>query len=169
MKVKVIEREVMDPLADTSMEEIPVNSIGDAGTISLLDNTKPGADIILRTLESELTGFRFIWSEKPAGAPAEAEQIERAALADLCILALGDCGSCTTWVILDAIRLEGMGVPTISICSDRFGEYARRLASANGMPGLRIVEVEHPIAGLEPEAVRGKAKKIIPSIMDHLR
>lgn len=169
MKVKIIERDVMDPLADTSMEEIPVNSIGDAGTISLFDNTKPGADIILRTLESGLSGFSFIWSEKPAGAPAEAEQIERAASGDLCILALGDCGSCTTWVILDAIRLEGMGVPTISICSDHFSEYARRLAAAHGMPGLRIVEVEHPIAGLEPEAVRRKAEKLIPSILDHLR
>ncbi|MGB9837196.1 UGSC family (seleno)protein [Methanothermobacter sp.] len=169
MKVKIIERDVMDPLADTIMEETPVNSIGDAGTISLLDNTKPGADLILRTVESALTGFNFIWSEKPAGAPARAEQIARAAGGDLCILALGDCGSCTTWVILDAIRLEGMGVPTISICSDRFSEYARRLASAQGMPGLRIVEVEHPIAGLEPEAVRRRAEKIIPSILDHLR
>ncbi|MDI6701840.1 UGSC family (seleno)protein [Methanothermobacter wolfeii] len=168
MKVRIVERDVMDPLADTAMEETPVNPIRDVGKVSLLDNTKPGADIILRTVEESLSGFSTVWAEKPAGAPAEEDQIGVAAGADLCILALGDCGSCTTWVILDAIRLEGMGVPTISICSDRFREYAKRLAAAHGMPGLRIVEIGHPIAGIEPEAVRKKADGIIGDIMEYL-
>ncbi|MDI6818097.1 MAG: UGSC family (seleno)protein [Methanothermobacter thermautotrophicus] len=169
MKVRIVERDVMDPLADTCMDEMPVNRVGDVKTISLLDNTKPGARTILEAVESSLEGLRFLWSEKPAGAPASEDQINRAGEGDLCILALGDCGSCTTWVILDAIRLEGMGVPTISICSDTFREYAEKLAAAHGMPGLRIVEIEHPVAGLETEEILRKARKIMPAIVDHLR
>ncbi|MBE2899893.1 hypothetical protein DNK57_03535 [Methanothermobacter thermautotrophicus] len=169
MKIRIVEREVMNPLADTCMDEIPVNRIGDVRTVTLLDNTKPGARTILEAVESSLESLRFLWSKKPAGAPATEAQINGARQGDLCILALGDCGSCTTWVILDAIRLEGMGVPTISICSDRFREYAEKLAAAHGMPDLRIVEIEHPIAGLESEDILRKARKIIPSILEHLR
>ncbi len=62
----------------------------------------------------------LLWVKKPAGAPATIKQLEIAANAEIVILALGDCGSCSSWVILDAIRLEKMGTPTISICSDRF-------------------------------------------------
>ncbi len=74
MKVRIVERDVMDPLADTAMEETPVNPIRDVGKVSLLDNTKPGADIILRTVEESLSWFSTVWAEKPAGAPAEEDQ-----------------------------------------------------------------------------------------------
>jgi len=77
---------------------------------------------------------------------------------------LADCGSCTSWVVLDAIRLEEMGVPTISICSDQFTPFARELASAHGMDDLRLLEVEHPIAGSSPDEVEEKAFKIIPAL-----
>ncbi|MCE7699225.1 MAG: hypothetical protein K8E24_010555, partial [Methanobacterium paludis] len=96
------------------------------------------------------------------------QQIEKAADAELSILALGDCGSCTTWVVLDAIRLEKRGVPTISICSHHFAPFARELAGSYGAKNLRIVEIEHPIAGLSEKDVKAKTLKIIPKIKEIL-
>ena len=87
-----------------------------------------------------------------------------AAKSEIVILALGDCGSCSSWVILDAIRLEKMGTPTISICSDRFSPFAHELAKSHGAENLNILTVEHPIAGLSKEEIVKKTCKIIPPL-----
>ncbi len=80
------------------------------------------------------------------------------------MIALGDCGSCSSWVILDAIRLEKKGVPTISICSERFTEFAHELAKSHGAEDLRILSVEHPIAGLSNNEIQTKTLPILPSL-----
>ncbi len=165
VKVNVTEREVMDPLADFGGEKIDLNEIpSEISKISLFDNTKPNADVILETIGSELKRVEIIHAEKPAGAGASDEQLQNASRGDVSILALGDCGSCTTWVILDAIRLEKEGVATISICSHKFASFARNLAQAHGADSLRILEVEHPIAGRKRDEVVEKTLKIVLNI-----
>lgn len=164
MKIKVIEREVLNPLADTDALEIEINPIPEKiDFVSFLDNTKPNADLLLDTIREKLEFNNSIKVRKPAGAPGTDEQI-REAKADLSILALGDCGSCTTWLILDAIKLEKQGTPTISVCSDIFAPFARELAESYGAGGLRIVEVEHPLAGQSRESIENKGQKLINQI-----
>lgn len=165
MKVNVTEREVMDPLANFGGEKIGLNEIPpEISKISLFDNTKPNADTILETIGSELKEIEIIQAEKPAGCGATDDQLQLATQGDVSILAIGDCGSCTTWIILDAIRLEKEGVPTISICSHKFGHFARNLAQSHGAKDLRIIEVIHPIAGQGNPTVKEKTLKIIPEI-----
>ncbi len=165
MNINVIERDLMNPLAESAGKKIVLRNIpSKIEKISLFDNTKPNADVILETIESQLEGMEIIHSEKPAGAGATDAQLQNAAQGDVSILALGDCGSCTTWVILDAIRLEKKGVATISICSHKFASFARNLAQAHGAENLRILEVDHPIAGREKGEVVEKALKIVPEI-----
>ncbi|MGB9977897.1 UGSC family (seleno)protein [Methanobacterium sp.] len=159
MRVKVIEKEVMNPLGETAADKIEVMPVPEEiNKISYFDNTKPNADVILASIAESLnmTGKKV---EKPAGAGATDEQLNDAADADLSIIAVGDCGSCSTWVILDAIRLEKKGTPTISICSDNFMDYARSLAKSYGADDLRIVEIKHPISGQKEEDVRKKARE----------
>jgi hypothetical protein len=165
MKVKIVEKEVMDPLAEINTVKMELNPIPHYfEVISLLDNTKPGAEVILGFLKENLGNKKFIDVNKPAGAPATTEQLEMGVTADIAILALGDCGSCSSWVILDAIRLEKMGTPTISICSDRFSEFAHELAKSHGAEDLRILSVKHPIAGLSTDEIKEKTQKILPSL-----
>lgn len=164
MRVKVIEKEVMDPLGETAADKIEVMPVpSKINKISYFDNTKPNADVILAAIDESLdiNGKKV---EKPAGAGATEEQLKDAANADLSIIAVGDCGSCSTWVILDAIRLEKKGIPTISICSDNFMDYARSLAKSHGADDLRIVEIKHPISGQEEYNVREKATETIKEI-----
>ncbi len=170
MKVKIIEKDVLNPLAekeDVKMEITPIPE--NINGISLFDNTKPNADVILNSIGQNLDEISFHWVKKPAGAPATPQQLKKAAEADLSILALGDCGSCTTWVILDAIKLEEEGIPTISICSHQFTTFAHELARSHGMENLRIVEIEHPIAGQSREQVERKLKKILPEMKTLLK
>lgn len=165
MSFKIKERKVLSPLGKIETKKLDLTPFPyDFETVSLVDNTKPGADVILNTLKDSLGNRKFVEVKKPAGAPATPPQLKNAANSDLAILALGDCGSCTSWVIMDAIRLEYLGTPTISICSDHFTSFARELASSHGLNDLRILEVEHPIAGLSREEIEHKTLKIIPSL-----
>ena len=165
MPTRLVEKEVLNPLADVEVDNIDLNPFpDDFERVALVDNTKPGADMILATLKKALGNRVFFELKKPAGAPATRHQLEKAASAELAILALADCGSCTSWVVLDAIRLEEMGIPTISIISDHFTPFARKLASTYGLEDLRLLEVEHPIAGLADDEVEEKAFKIIPAL-----
>lgn len=166
MRVKLTEKDVLNPLGEVKGEKITLNPLPyDYNQVSMVDNTKPGADLILKILSQPLGNRELQWVSKPAGAPATDLQIQKAASADLAILALGDCGSCTSWVVLDAIRLEKRGIPTISICSDHFAPFARELAKSHGLGDLRILEVEHPIAGLSIDEVNDKTNKIVPSFL----
>ncbi len=55
MNVKIMERDVLSPLADTEFNKIVLNPIPDRiGSISLLDNTKSGANIVLETIRGIL-------------------------------------------------------------------------------------------------------------------
>jgi len=169
MRVNVIEKEVMNPLAETAANKIKISSIPNKiSKITYFDNTKPNADIILNTIKENL-GIDSIDAQKPAGDGATEEQMKEAHKGDLVILALGDCGSCTTWVILDAVRLEKEGKPTICICTHKFADYGKSLAKAQGTEDLRIFEIDHPIAGLKEDEVKVKTEKIIPEIKKLLK
>lgn len=164
MRVKIVERDVMDPLAETENFEVNLNQIPpNFSKLTLFNNTKPGADIILEYL-CEILEKEIIRVNKPAGAPATDKQLKKAAEGEIVILALGDCGSCSSWVILDAIRLEKLGIPTISICSDSFSDFAHELAGAHGAKNLNIICVEHPIAGTSDHEIREKTMKILPTL-----
>lgn len=166
MRVKLTEKDVLNPVGEVKKKKINLNPLPyDFDQVSLLDNTKPGASIILKVLSESLGNREFLCVKKPAGAPATDQQIMKASASDLAILALGDCGSCASWVVLDAIRLERRGTPTISIFSDHFAPFARQLAESHGMGDLRILEIEHPIAGLGNDEVEEKAFKIVSNLL----
>lgn len=169
MRVKVVEKDVMDPIAETGDFKICLNQVPQVfSKLTLFNNTKPGADIILDYLGENLGKKELIKVKKPAGAPATEKQLKNAAEGEVVILGLGDCGSCSSWVILDAIRLEKLGVPTISICSDSFSDFAQELAMAHGAENLNIVAIEHPIAGTSVSDIQEKTRKILASIRELL-
>jgi len=169
MRVKVIEKEVMDPLGDSEINNIKISPIPQIiNKITFFDNTKPNADFILDTIKKSLN-IEAVDTQKPAGAPANEPQIKEAKKGDVVIMALGDCGSCTTWVILDAIRLEKDGIPVICICTHKFADYGRSLAKAQGIQDLRIIEIQHPIAGLKKNEIELKTEKIIPEVNKMLK
>ena len=55
MNVKVIEKDLMDPLAEINNVKVDLNNIPyDFEHVTLLDNTKPGADVVLEFVEENL-------------------------------------------------------------------------------------------------------------------
>lgn len=169
MRVKIIERKVLSPLAETDTKKKELNRIPkNIDVLYLVDNTKPNAGLILDFISKDIDFRRVNKINKPAGTSVPEEQIKNIQ-ADLAILALGDCGSCTTWQILDAIKLEKHGTPTISICSDIFMPFARELAVSYGAGHLKIVEVEHPLAGQSEEIIANKMPPVIRQLNKMLK
>lgn len=60
MKVKIIERNLLNPLAETEAVKMELTPIPDTiKKISLFDNTKPNADVILNTIEENSFEINF--------------------------------------------------------------------------------------------------------------
>ncbi len=93
--MEFIEKEVLNPLGEVKNKKIELNPLPyDFDQVSLIDNTKPGTEIILKVLAETLGNREFLYIKKPAGTPTSEQKIIKASSSELAILALGDCGSC---------------------------------------------------------------------------
>jgi hypothetical protein len=61
--------------------------------------------------------------------------------------------------------LERAGVPAVSICTDAFTVTARAMAKAYGFPGYEFAIVPHPIASLDLEQIRERARTLVPQLL----
>ena len=68
----------------------------------------------------------------------------------------------------DGVKLEALGVPTVTICSTAFAGAARRQAAGRGMAALPIVEVQHPMHSAPPDAVTARAEGAVQSVVQAL-
>jgi Fe-S cluster biogenesis protein NfuA len=56
---------------------------------------------------------------------------------DAAVVGLGNCGSCTSWTIKDAVAGLGAELPTIGVTTAHFEQLGHTLAANYGRPGLR--------------------------------
>lgn len=157
---------LLDPTSKARSKELkmatrPSNLEGKV--VGFLWNNKPGADILLNRF-AQLLDERFHFAKtlkhtKPhASSGTSIDMLDSlSAECDLVITAVGDCGSCTSYVIHDAIELEKRGSPTVSICSHEFVALGKAEAEALGMANLPMVIVPHPIGGIDLKEVAKKA------------
>lgn len=93
---------------------------------------------------------------------------ERATLshgADVLLAAIGDCGSCTSYTVHDALALERLGVPAVAIVTEPFKPLAESLAVSLGTPAARIVSIPHPLYGIDDEALAGRADGVLDELV----
>ena len=64
----------------------------------------------------------------------------------------------------DGVKLEQMGVPTVTICSTAFAHAARRQAAGRGMDDLPVVEIPHPMHSATQQAVTERAETVISNL-----
>ncbi|ADJ16861.1 UGSC family (seleno)protein [Halalkalicoccus jeotgali] len=156
------DEEILNPFADEIEAKGTVLadrlSTVDSVRIGLFSNTKKNADYFLREVGAQLEAdYDVDVSEvvyKDVATSAADEDIYEELLGyDAVLIAYGDCGSCSSWTMHDSFQLEEAGVPTVVFCTEEFTTLCQYEAENQGVPGLPIVEIEHPIADLSPEAV----------------
>ena len=68
----------------------------------------------------------------------------------------------------DAVELEDRGIPTVALHTEVFMNSAAAHAVAYGRPDYQSVAIRHPIAGLSPDEVNGRADEVIDRIVAQL-
>lgn len=131
-----------------------------AGTrLGIVDNGWHCMHVLTDLLTESLTS-RFGVAEvvvKHTSGSLTMEAAERADLVRRCdavVLGIGTCGSCTRWVLKDAVALERAGVPTVSLYTQAFAVLADTLADIEGMPQLPRIVLPHPLNPLPDDEIR---------------
>jgi hypothetical protein len=140
--------------------------------LGLLNNTKHNAALLLAEIGKLLIAEHAVASVTVAetkpnfAAPAPADLIERFWCdCDVVITGVGDCGSCCASAVADGILFEQAGLPAAVICSDAFTVTASAMADLRGVPDYQYVVTEHPVAVLNAEQVRERAKRLVPEVV----
>ncbi len=162
--------EIFDPRGVVDLESRPLatRKTSLAGLrLGILDNSKWNANKLLRgaaaALSSEIAFAAVNYYVKTHGfsTDAPAEMIAQiAAENDLVLTAIGDCGSCCSCCIRDAIALEDLGLPTAAIITTEFVNETRLTRAAVGMPGLCPVVIDHPVSSITDEEVAARVAVI---------
>jgi hypothetical protein len=129
-------------------------------TLGLWNNAKLNAAKLLEFMRTELEkefSFRVLRGVYNPGRIMEPEEWGDIDACDVVILANGDCGSCSTSGIANAIELEKRGIPTLLVSTPPFREAVKISAQLRGMPTIPWAVVDHPIASLGDEDLRARA------------
>ncbi len=139
--------------------------------VGLLNNTKHNAALLLAEIGDLLAADHSmsvtIAETKPNfAAPAPADLVERFRReCDVVLTGVGDCGSCSASAVADGIVFEQAGMPAAVICSDAFAVTASAMAELRGARGYQYILTEHPVAVLDADQVRQRAKRLAPEVV----
>ena len=162
--------EIFDPCGMVDLESRPLASRKnglDGLRLGILDNSKWNANKLLRgaaaALSADIDFAAVNYYVKTHGFSTDApvELIDQiAAENDIVLTAIGDCGSCCSCCIRDAVALEDRGLPTAPIITTEFVNETRLTRTAIGMPGLRPVVIDHPVSSITDEEVAARVAVI---------
>jgi hypothetical protein len=163
---------VYDPCGVVEVEAIPMAPRQDHFSslrLGVLSNTKWNAAKLLRATVRELAdhGLTFAsvtyYDKHHFSSDASPELITQiAAENDIALTAIGDCGSCCSACVNDAVRLEEAGLPTVVIVTTEFEHEARLQRESRGMADLEPAVATHPISSLTVAQLDGRAAEIAP-------
>jgi hypothetical protein len=168
---------VLDPTIAT--EEEPIDYVARPRDvrglrIGIIENTKRNAEAVLTKLAERLRSTYGMEAEfllhKAQRAPlTDAQLAELRNKVDFVIAGIGDCGACSSGIILDAIYLERAKIPAIGIVTDAFDNTSREMAELWGVPNFRFVKVPHPLASLTAEQLDQRAEELVGKVVGLLK
>ena len=160
---------VFDPRGSVDTSDTPIAARPaslDGLRLAILDNSKWNANKILRGSAAALqqairfgaVNYYVKESFSKDAAPALIEQI--AANNDLVLTAIGDCGSCCSCCLRDAVALEKNGLPAVAIITTEFVLETELTLRAIGMQGLRPVVIDHPVSSITQSEVESRTAQV---------
>ncbi|MGH3756886.1 UGSC family (seleno)protein [Actinophytocola sp.] len=142
-------------------------------TVALVDNGKPGALALLTGIADELdipAERRVMVPKQIASRPMNDDELRTIKEnCDAAILAVGNCGSCTSWTCHDAITVTSdFGIPAALIVTTPFIHIGQHVSRSLGYPDLPMVAVEHPVGDLPFEVIRARGAKSAIAVREAL-
>ena len=134
--------------------------------LGVLDNSKWNANKLLRGASASLNegvGFSAVnyYTKHSFSKDAAPELIEKIAREnDVVLTAIGDCGSCCSCCIRDAVALERRGVASAAIVTTEFVRETELTCLALGMPDFQPVVIDHPVSSITPDEIARRVTQI---------
>jgi hypothetical protein len=134
--------------------------------LGVLDNAKWNANKLLRGASAALgadiafaaVNYYVKHSFSKDAAPELIAQIARDN--DIVLTAIGDCGSCCSCCIRDAVALEKLGVPAAAIITTEFVRETQLTRQAIGMPDFEPVVIDHPVSSITSGEIDARVRQI---------
>lgn len=136
--------------------------------LAYVDWGKPNGDRLYERyrdlLEAEFDVAAVDYYEKPSPSspiPRDtfAEIIDSGA--DGAVLAIADCGSCNSSVVIDAKDLEAENVPTVQVITDEFLGLNDKISASHGCDHLPRIVLDHPTRYLDADEVAEVARRTV--------
>jgi hypothetical protein len=167
---------LVSPLGDPDVSVVRPSFVTDTEvqrlTVHLLDNGKWNANHLFSGIEAGLSGsVGSVTRSKKYHYSVVADRSTLDAItssSDVVITGVGDCGSCTSCSVHDAVEVERLGVPAVLISTFNFMAESRLQADLLGMTDIRIVEIEHPIASRSREHMEALGRDIATACLELL-
>jgi hypothetical protein len=142
-------------------------------TIGIVNNSWHCMDVVTEELRTALyTDYavgEVVEVKISAAQTLPAPELERlAATCDAVVVGIGTCGSCSRWVLHDAMELERHTVPTVSLFTKVFEQLARTVRDHEGFPGLPLAILPHPLNPLPDDQIRAAANAAVREIAESL-
>jgi hypothetical protein len=160
---------VYDPRGVVESASVPIAARPkklDGLRLGILDNSKWNANKVLRAsmaaLEKTVKFGQINYYVKQSFSKDAAPELvaEIAANNDLVLTAIGDCGSCCSCCIRDAVALEKLGIPSAAIITTEFERETELTRTAIGMQGLTPIVIDHPVSSITQAEVEARAAQV---------
>jgi len=134
--------------------------------LGILDNSKWNANKLLRGASAAFdANIKFAavnyYVKHSFSKDATPELIKQIAQEnDIVLTAIGDCGSCCSCCIRDAIALERLGIPSAAIITTEFVRETELTRRALGMLDFEPVVIDHPVSSITQDEIRSRICQI---------
>jgi hypothetical protein len=160
-----------DPTAETASElreRHPVLDTLDGKCVALLDIGKMRGDEFIDRLAALFTarGIATRRYKKPTNTRvAPIETIHDITLTcHAVVIALSDCGSCTSCSTHDMLTLDGRGIPGVNVITEEFADAFEVQRRAIGFDGAAVI-VPHPVQNRTRAELEGFADRFCDDIL----
>jgi len=88
---------------------------------------------------------------------------------DALVICAGDCVTCTTRGVRDAIWADSAGTPAAVVCTAAVDDVVRSVCDTFGMPGLRVCHVDASLFGLDRDGIAAATAPFVAHLGTLLR
>ena len=138
-------------------------------TLTVLDISKVRSDVFADALEAGLRAGGCTTVDRGVAPPSQ--RLGQQELAELgnrndgAVLALADCGTCTSWTMFDAIELHRNGCRAVLVTTRALRPTVDAMAPRLGMASLPVVEVGLSNREQTADEIRAMATAAVPAVI----
>ena len=172
---------LVDPTAERRAERPPAEGLeaGSRPNVGLVDGTLNKAsmwgrgmlDAAAAAISDVFPGASFGWEslDPLANEPPERWAAAMTSRYDALVVTAGDCVTCTTRGVRDAIWADSAGTPAAVVCTGAVDEVVQRVCQTFGMAALPVCRVETSLFGLSRAEIAARTAPFVGDLGTMLR